>query len=99
MAQPGTPPMSPAETRRAFRALLLGLFAGLLSERLLPRLGPVEHVPAGNGDVPGSRPRDDTPGHRSPHRPARAREGGPGARSQRSCPASGPGARLRNRRH
>jgi MFS family permease len=31
MAQLGTPLMSPAETRRAFRALLLGLFAGLLA--------------------------------------------------------------------
>ncbi|MGC9382629.1 MFS transporter [Streptomyces sp. MH13] len=42
MAQPGTPPASPATTRRAFRALLLALFTGLLSSTVvvtaLPRV-------------------------------------------------------------
>jgi MFS family permease len=42
MAQPATPLMSPTQRRRAFRSLLLGLFAGLLSSTVvvtaLPRV-------------------------------------------------------------
>ncbi|MFD3821232.1 MFS transporter [Streptomyces sp. NPDC058625] len=50
MAQLGTPPMSPAETRRAFRALLLGLFAGLLSSTVV-----VSALPRVVADLGGSQ--------------------------------------------
>ncbi|MGY0065756.1 MFS transporter [Streptomyces sp. QTS137] len=50
MAQLGTPLMSPAETRRAFRALLLGLFAGLLSSTVV-----VTALPRVVADLDGSQ--------------------------------------------